>query len=235
VFFDDHPRFLETSNTASSRRRLNMRYEAMIADNVDVLRGARVLDLASHDGRWSFAALKVGAAHVTGIEARQHLVANARRSFDEEGIDADDYEFRLGDMFTELRLGDIKVDVIMCLGFLYHTLRYPELLFGMQMTGAKHVILDTNVLRNREGAVIALRSERNRIEANAAADELTLANRTLSGLPSVPAVLRMFEAYGYRLDKQFDWQLLAERYPHEGAIPQYTDGDRVTMRFVRED
>ncbi len=52
-FFGKYPRFLETSGTASKPDRLNLRYEAMIQANCDILEGARVLDIASHDGRWS--------------------------------------------------------------------------------------------------------------------------------------------------------------------------------------
>lgn len=234
MFFDDYPRFLDTSDTASSRLRLNLRHEAMITDNVDVIKGARVLDLASHDGRWSFAALKAGAAHVTGIEARDHLVAHARQSFAEEGVDPADYDLRLGDMFTELSEGDIKVDVVLCLGFMYHTLRYPELLHGMRMTGARHIILDTNVAQV-EGAYIKLRAERNWIESMAAADEFTHTSRTLSGLPSVPAIRKMMSAYGYRWEKRVNWQALAARHGRAGRVPQYTQGNRVTMRFERMD
>ncbi len=35
--------------------------------------------MASHDGRFSYAALRLGAAHVTGVEGRAHLVAHAIR------------------------------------------------------------------------------------------------------------------------------------------------------------
>ena len=57
MFFDAYPRFYETSKTSASRGRLNLRYEAIFGENADVFRGARVLDIASHDGRWSLAAL----------------------------------------------------------------------------------------------------------------------------------------------------------------------------------
>ena len=72
-FFDDYPRFYSTSKTGPSRHRLGARHRAIIEGNERLLVGRRVLDIASHDGRWSFAALKSGAAHVTGIEARPHL------------------------------------------------------------------------------------------------------------------------------------------------------------------
>ena len=37
MFFDDHPRFLETSNTGNQLSRLNWRHKAVIEDNVDLL------------------------------------------------------------------------------------------------------------------------------------------------------------------------------------------------------
>jgi 23S rRNA G2069 N7-methylase RlmK/C1962 C5-methylase RlmI len=76
-FFDRFNRFYSTSRTSPWPERLHARYQAIIQENLDLLRGQRVLDVASHDGRWSFAALKAGCAHVTGMEAREHLVLNA--------------------------------------------------------------------------------------------------------------------------------------------------------------
>src|SRR6476661_8939613 len=70
MFFDKYPRFYETSQTTATRGRLNLRYEAIFAENRDIFAGAKVLDIASHDGRWSLAALECGAASVIGIEAR---------------------------------------------------------------------------------------------------------------------------------------------------------------------
>src|SRR5262249_22037325 len=84
-FFDESPRFYETSETSTHPGRLNLRHQAMFGDNLDVFEGARVLDIASHDGRWSFAALKAGAASVVGIEGRPELVANANETFEQYG------------------------------------------------------------------------------------------------------------------------------------------------------
>jgi hypothetical protein len=49
-FFDPYDRFYITSQTGPSARRLNARYEAIIGQNIDLLRHKRVLDVASHDG-----------------------------------------------------------------------------------------------------------------------------------------------------------------------------------------
>ena len=56
-FFDQYPRFYETSETFAYPSRLNLRHEAIFAENTDIFEGRRVLDIASHGGRWSFAAL----------------------------------------------------------------------------------------------------------------------------------------------------------------------------------
>ena len=77
MFAEDYPRFIEVSDLTPTPRpqdrrrrsrsateqwnRMNERYEALFASNRDIFDGARVLDLASHDGRYSFAALKTGA------------------------------------------------------------------------------------------------------------------------------------------------------------------------------
>ena len=56
-FFDAFPKFVETSQTGPWCERLNARYLALVHANRDIIRGATVLDLASHDGRFTFAAL----------------------------------------------------------------------------------------------------------------------------------------------------------------------------------
>lgn len=232
MFFDDYPRFLGTSETGVGVDRLNLRHEAIITDNVDVIRGARVLDLAAHDGRWAFAALKAGAAHVTAVEARQPLVDNTRESFEAEGVDRESYELRCNDMFAELRSGKIRVDVVMCLGFMYHTLRYNELLFGMKQTGAKHIIVDTKVIGTKK-PYVEVKTEDFEQQQNAASDDVTGGVRAVTAIPSVPALRVMFRGYGFELDKNFDWPALVAKHPDADQLWGYMNGGRVTMRWVR--
>ena len=153
LFFDEYPAFYESSMTAVFPRRLDLRHKAMIEANRDILAGARVLDLASHDGRWSFAALKAGAKHVTGVEARAELVDNANKLFAGYGIPTEDYQFVQGDMFRILQEHKFDVDVVLCLGFVYHTLRYGELFHGIIDTDPQYCILDTKVMRSDEPLV----------------------------------------------------------------------------------
>lgn len=116
-FYDQFPRFYETSHTSPVPHRLNARFAAIIETNINRLAGKRVLDIASHDGRWSFAALKAGAAHVTGIEARAELIANADATFAHYGLDSASFQFEQGDVFDLLGSGGRQFDVALCLGF----------------------------------------------------------------------------------------------------------------------
>ena len=228
MFFDDYPDFCGSTRTAASPRRLNLRHRGIIEANREVLVGARVLDLASHDGRWSFAALKAGASHVIGVEARPDLVDAARATFAAHDVPPGQFTFVAGDMFQVLREHDLEVDVVLCLGFIYHTLRYGELFAAIADTGARHCILDTKVEVSDE-PVIRLLSNRTERRANAADDDLSRDGRTLAGYPSVPALELMLDVYGFDVEEQFDWPGLLDSEPGAG-LSGYSTGERVTLR-----
>src|SRR5262245_5555061 len=124
-FFDEYPRFYSTSNTYPVPNRLNRRHRALIASNAAILRDASVLDIASHDGRWSFAAVKAGARRVIGIEARDHHLANARMAMKEYGIPEERYQFLKGDVHELLlTIPPESIDVVQCFGFFHETMRH---------------------------------------------------------------------------------------------------------------
>lgn len=231
-FFDRYPGFLETSETSSYRWRLNLRHEAILTENRDLLAGARVLDIASHDGRWSMAALEAGAAHVTGIEARPDLVANAEASLRTYGVDESRWRFVTGDVFEVLRDEQIEVDVVLCLGFLYHTLRHSELLTRIRQTGAKHLILDTEIHRS-EAPVMWLDEETVERQGNAVADELSLGDVVLTGRPSLSALEMLARGQGFEMKGLSDWGGLLRDNPDADQVRDYRIGRRVTCRLDR--
>ena len=157
MFAEDYPRFMEVSELTPQPERTNERYEALFASNRDIFDGARVLDLASHDGRYSFAALKTGAAHVTGVEVRESLVHKAQETFAFYGQDPETYRFVCGDIFEVLAREKFDVDVVLCLGFLYHTYRHTELMYRLHHLAPKHLILDTMVVPGRQPTLKVLR------------------------------------------------------------------------------
>ncbi|MFL6179625.1 MAG: class I SAM-dependent methyltransferase, partial [Actinomycetes bacterium] len=130
MFFDEFPIFLETSSTASGRSRLNIRHHAMFESNKSIFPNAKVIDLASHDGRWTMSALEAGASHVIGVEGRPELVKRAEENIAHYGVDPTRYRFINDDIFDVLRSpadNEVDIDIVMCLGFIYHTLRYQDL------------------------------------------------------------------------------------------------------------
>lgn len=230
MFFDDYPRFFETSTVWSESDRLNLRYEAIFAANKDVFDGARVLDLASHDGRWSFAALRTGAAHVTGIESRQEAVENATANLSHYGADPDTYRFIRGDIFDVLRSEEFDVDVVLCLGFMYHTYRHTELLHRIRRIDPTYFIVDSTVVPHQEQPFVKLYEDRPQKPGEATLDEFAHGTATLVGRPSVPALRMMLRAYDFGVEHTYDWCALIDEHPDASRVGDYADGKRVTMR-----
>lgn len=243
VFGDDYARFIEVSelaqtpdqkgkrhrNAVEQRNRMNERYEAIFADNQDILDGARVLDLASHDGRFSFAALKAGAAHVTGVEVRQSLVDKAHETFAYYNQDPETYRFVCGDVFTVLDQERFDVDVVLCLGYMYHTYRHTELMYRLHNLAPGHLIVDTMVARGKQ-PTLRLICERDTEDIRSAAKDPYSVGRVPVLWPSVPALEMLLRAYGFDAESMYDWKSRLANRPAITGLDGYANGTRVTMR-----
>jgi SAM-dependent methyltransferase len=234
MFFNDHPEFLETSSTANFKVRLNWRHRAMIASNAELLAGARVLDIASHNGRWSMAALEAGAKEVIGIEGRPELVERAEGHFKQNRVPEDRYRFIAGDVFDVLADPDThdlgRFDVVMCVGFLYHTLRYPELFSGIRRLKPRHLIIDTQV-HNDKSMTIFLAVDRVEIEGQAIDSPLGHNGLMLAGRPTPRALKTMLDVYDFDVVSKFPWEELIasrRRLRRKKAMEGYVDGNRLT-------
>lgn len=223
-FFDDYPRFLSTSQTFATRNRLNERHRALIQENASTLAGKRVLDLASHDGRWSLAALKGGAASVVGIEARAQLVEKAEANMRHYGVPLEQFHFVCGDVFTEInRLSVGSFDIIFCLGFLYHTIHHMWLLQNLARLQPKYLILDTRI-DPHSGTKIDLHFESSEVEGCAFASE---PRKMLVGEPTRDALHCMLTAAGFRQPHYYDWH--RAKVEHWDDLEDYYMGKRVTL------
>ncbi len=116
------------------------------------------------------------------------------------------------------RLGVGEADVVLCLGFMYHTLRYSELLAGIRATGARHVIIDTRVLPKSSRAAIKVRTDPVEIEKMAVEDDFSHRGKTLVGTPTIPAVKAMFATYGYDIISQLDWKAFLSRQKRTKSV-----------------
>ncbi|MGZ5400404.1 MAG: hypothetical protein ACXWDM_10360, partial [Nocardioides sp.] len=190
MFFDEYPRFLDTSSTASNKKRLRMRHHAIFGSHAEIFPGARVLDIASHDARWSMAALHAGAAHTTGIEANRDLLKAAEETFQHYDVAPDTYRFINDDVFDVL--GDplaheLDVDLVMCIGFIYHTLRYQDLFAGVRALNPRYFLVDTAVIL-AEQPMVKLFSEDVSKESSGLDHTFTREGRLITGRPSIPAL-----------------------------------------------
>ena len=238
-FFERYPLFAETSTMGSRLDRLNLRHQAIIDWNRHLLEGAKVVDVGSHDGRWAFAAIHAGAAHVLGVEARAELVASAERTFADYGVDRAAYAFRTGDMFEELGRDPPQADVVLLLGVLYHVYNHLELIRLLAGTGARYVIVDTQVvpegrLHRKHPATVALKVEDVIGLGAQAKPDVPGGAVSIVGHPSRAAVKMMFDAFGFDME-EFDWPglLAAQGGGDNRDVWHYGHGSRTTFRMTR--
>lgn len=244
MFGEDYPRFIEVSeltptpqpqdrrrhrSAVQQLNRMNERYEALFASNRDIFDGARVLDLASHDGRYSFAALKTGAAHVTGVEVRQSLIDKARQTFAFYDQDPETYRFVCGDVFEVLAQEKFDVDVVLCFGYLYHTYRHTELMYRLHNLAPRHLIVDTMVVPGTQ-PTLKLHPERDSEDIRSAAQDAYSVGRVLVAWPTVPALQMLLEAYGFEIESMYDWKSRLAGQPPMPGLEGYARGRRVTLR-----
>jgi hypothetical protein len=229
-FCDRYPRFLETTETVPSRSRLNARWRAIIGWNEAIFAGRRVVDLGCHDGRWGFAALMAGAAYLVGIEARAHLAGKASENLSHYGIPASRYDIVTSDAIEALRgLAPGRVDIVMCLGFFYHTMEHMRLLLEARRLGAEYLIIDTSISPAAE-PVIALMFEATEDTRNSVDYGRTGSNRVLVGAPSRSGLVAMLDYVGYQAEF-FDWRNNA--VTDWTDMPDYSADLRVTVRARR--
>lgn len=233
-FFDSHPVFYQTGNTPAGPR-LNARYDCLIGENLAHIRGRRVLDLGSHDGRWSFAALASGASHVIGIEPRRELVKAAERNLLESGIPRERFEFHVGDALeTIIRLGP-DVDTVFVFGVLYHVHYHVALVRELWKTGASIVLVDTHVIRDGEDAgsprVVRFLTERVDSISTAADEIFPGAGTAIIGHPSRAFVRFLFESFQFDVS-ELPWQPHLARWGTKG-LKDYAEGSRSTFVATR--
>jgi 2-polyprenyl-3-methyl-5-hydroxy-6-metoxy-1,4-benzoquinol methylase len=229
-FFDRYPRFFSTSTTASQRDRLNQRHRALIESNGDVIAGRRILDMASHDGRWTLAAHKAGAKHVLGIEARSHLIEAAHSNMSEYGVPGDQVEFRQGDVLAELdRLESGSFDTVFCFGFLYHTIDHMPLFRKIARLRPTNLVIDT-AISIRPANIIEIRDEQIDEESAGAVGEPGSPARTVIGKPTKSALELMLKAAGFQPLRYYDWFKAGIRRWDD--LPDYYLGARVSLTAV---
>jgi hypothetical protein len=149
-FFDRCEGFTrKVPRSADNLPRLRRQYQAIISRNCDLFGGARVLDIMSSYGFWSFAALDAGATHVLGLESSRAAVEATKKVFAEYPIDSSSYQFVASEIPAALRtLEPETLDIVLCHGFLERA--DPRFVFQqIARLRVKNVILDTRIARGQ--------------------------------------------------------------------------------------
>ncbi len=164
------------------------------------------------------------------------MVQAAREQLSGLGYYSRQFEFVEADVFDYLASCELgQFDVILCLGFFYHTIRQVELLENFRRLQPHHVVLDTYIARgnfklkpytsafgksmrgNKNDAILALRSESHKSEAS------TTESIDLVAWPTKSFIETMFPAYGFSLD-ELAWRGINDWT----GIRDYQAGDRVS-------
>lgn len=205
--------------------RMDRRHGRIVAPFHADLAGARVLDLAAHDGRWSFA-LAEHAAQVIGVEARGDLIA--RFADFPAGPVRDRITLVQDDIYIDLDrriAAQDSFDVVAMFGIYYHVMDHYGLLARVTRLRPKLVIIDSEFIIDKN-PMIAMVRERTDNPLNAIA-QVPGQIVTLKGVPSIGAMARMAEVLGYDCD-WVPWNALpaAER----GTVNDYFREGRMQRR-----
>lgn len=152
--FDDNSEFLKR-DTRKTRwaipyhpECLNARVRVLLTENRDALEGQTIFDAASHIGTLSYAALQLGAKHVTGVDTEPRTIETAEELFAHYGVGRGHYRFSVGDVFDHLeQAGPDAYDTILCFGMLYYTAEPYRLLKLIARAARRCVLLDTFTAR----------------------------------------------------------------------------------------
>ncbi len=228
--------FLKTSRVKKDVSRLNYRCELLLTQNSHAIRNKRVLDLASHDGLFTYACLKLGARYVVGVEPRSNLVSDANENLRSLGCKTNQYEFVIDDAFDYLStVEEEQFDTILCFGFFYHIKNQTELLDLITSTKPKYLILDTFVedfqlpkaelhgIRRRETKKIA--GYMVFYQEDQDFDMASFGSSNLVGMPNKSLVEALLIDGGFNF-KQINWN--DENVIDRGDITDYKKQTRVS-------
>jgi len=197
--------------------RLERRRKFIVEPYVDDFRDARVLDLASHDGRWSYAIAAVGAREVVGIEARQELI-DQFAEYPDDAIKAK-VSFIQGDVFEVLpRLieADEKFDVVSIYGLYYHIMDHYLLLKLVHQLGPRLILIDSLFTTHKQPLIKLGFENTGKFLNTIAHTEGQL--RAPKGIPSRPAMDMMAGSLGYAVEWA-DWSTLPP--DQRQGLPEY--------------
>lgn len=194
TIFDQHK---PLQLTARGRHRLKTRHRFCVDDMTPFFAGRRVLDIASHDGRWAYSYAKAGASEVIGVEPRRDLVESFSETFPDDAARARtnlliDEGARFMQWCVDARE---RFDFIAILGFFYHTMEHFRLLDLARQLQAETIVIDSEFIMT-DNPIIQMAQEATDKVSNAVASYEGQQSNVI-GIPSTGALERMADVLGY--------------------------------------
>jgi SAM-dependent methyltransferase len=186
------------SEDQTSVERLNNRHRLLIDPFVPQIMGSRVLDLACHDGRWSYALAAAGADEVLGIEARQELI-DSFANFPDTDFKSR-VTLRCDDIFAaleDLAARGETFNVVAVFGIFYHIMDHYRLLNLIRRLQPKIILIDSEFIMV-DNAMIQVLTEKTDDPLHAAPGHKHQA-RIAVGVPTPRATEFMAETLDYEV------------------------------------
>ncbi len=123
---------------------LNARIDILLGKNEGVVRGKTILDVGSHMGTFAYAAHRMGAGFVHGIDTEANMIEKGLKLFKQEDVPLSGYRLETADVFEFLEsAAENSFDTVFCFGMLYYTAEPYRLLKLMRRVARETVLLDT--------------------------------------------------------------------------------------------
>lgn len=178
-------------------RRMNWRHAHIVVPLLEEIKGARILDLGSHDGRWPSAYADAGAREIVGIEGRASLVEKFNQF---PGENKDKVKLTVGDFVDDmdkLIAAGETFDIVSCLGVYYHTMQHYRMMCQMATFKPKLIIIDSEFSRSAD-AIIAVGRENPASDLNSI-EQFKDQSFVPVGYPSRKALRMMAKSVGYEM------------------------------------
>lgn len=196
-------------------QRYNYFFSPLLAEHPSLFAGARVLDLGCNAGFWTLKALEAGAREVIAVDARELHLQQLRLVLEQYQIEEDRCLLQQGNIFDLdfATFGDI--DIVLCLGLLYHIAKPFELLERIASLQPRLLLIDTKISRSPQAILEVLPEPMD--------DPRMAADWGVVTVPSATALTQMAQTLGFRVEQRTpdfsDWT---------GAT-DYREGDRLAF------
>lgn len=209
-----------------SLARLNKRHLAIIQSMPDIWKNANVLDIACANARWTFAAIQAGAKFVEAVEPRSNMIDTGKQLLNKYQVSDEKYNLILGSAFDVLPTLNRSYDVVLCMGFLGHTYRQPELFSLIKKLQPKHLIIDSGIC-SKKGMVCSVYRAENK-NGFAYPDKTSVNEHTYTSVPSLTLIKDMIDFYDFDIINEVNWKPIVEQHGSLG-IEDYANESRITL------